>query len=207
MKTPDSLKEIERRAYRSTFDDGIYDIFLGAVLLILAAIPVLEFFGISRFYGYPLLFIPALASWLAKRYITIPRLGSVEFGEKRKSKRRYTILIAIAALVLLLPAGIMTFTGGFPGGLTWMAAGLVAAPAVLVGVVFLDYPRMYLYGAVLVFCIFVAEFLQRSIKGPFSSLIAFGAAGAAVLVYGLTLFSSFLKRYPKQAPEASHDNR
>ncbi len=97
MKTTDSLKEIERRAYRSTFEDGIYDIQFGLLFLIVACIPILEIVGISRLFGYSLLIIsPILLPWLGKRYITIPRMGAVEFGPKRKSKMR--LLLAIGAL-------------------------------------------------------------------------------------------------------------
>lgn len=207
MSTAASLKEIERRAYRSTFEDGIYDIVFGAVLLILAAIPVFEFIGLSKFYGYPFLLIPALASPLAKRRITIPRLGAVEFGGERTSKRRYSAIVGIAALLLMLPVVIMMFAKGFPAGPSWMAVGLIAAPAVLIGVVFLDYPRMYIYGAVLLFCIVEAEMLQRYLAGPFNALIAFGMPGAVILVYGLAQLCKFLKKYPKPAPEDFHDNQ
>jgi len=43
-----NLNEIEKKAYRSTFQDGIWDIFLGLVLLILALGALLSNIGVPE---------------------------------------------------------------------------------------------------------------------------------------------------------------
>ena len=126
-KTTESLKQIERRAYRSTFEDGIYDILFGMGFLILAWIPVLESVGIPRLYGYLLGLIPVLCSWLGKRYITIPRLGAVEFGSKRRGKKLLLVVISAAVFFLILPVLMMVAATDLSAGRIWILVGPIAA--------------------------------------------------------------------------------
>lgn len=207
MKTDDSLKALERRAYRSTFEDGFYDITWGCLFLLFAWIPLLGSLGIARFYGYPFVLVLALIPWLGKRYVTIPRLGAVEFGEKRKARTRYTALIGVAALVLMLPLVVLMFAKGFPGGLTWTVVGLIAAPVIAVGVFLMDFSRMYIYALLLLYSIVATEFLIVYIDMPTTALLTFGAPGAAIVSYGSFLLFKFLKDHPKPTAEASDVSR
>jgi hypothetical protein len=205
----DSLKEIERRAYRSTFDDGIYDILFGMLFLILALVPVLESIGIPRWYGYLLVFILPLIPWLGKRYVTIPRLGAVEFGPKRKSRGRLFALILAAILFLQMPVILMAVGRSFFGssgeslGLP-LAIGMLVVPLIAVAAYFMDFPRMYIYALVLSFGILHSGFMFRFVGEPFNSLISFGTAATVVLAYGLMLLFGFMKKYPKSTAEAQH---
>lgn len=202
MDTRESLKDVEQRAYRSTFQDGLTDIAWACLFLIFAWIPVLEAIGISRFYGYPFVLVPALIVWLGKRYITVPRLGVVEFGSVRKTHRRYTAIIGIIALLLMLPLIIMMFTGRTPARPAWMTIGLIAAPAVAIGVVLLRFSRMYVYAMLFLFGIVASEFLRAYVDPPYGSLVAFGIPGLIIAVYGFYLLFGFLKTYPGPGSEA-----
>lgn len=205
MKTKDSLKEIERRAYRSTFEDGIYDIQFGLIFLILAWIPTLEVIGISRFIGYALLVIsPILLPWLGKRYITIPRMGAVEFGPKRKSRRRLLLAIGAVVIIMTLPLLVMIIGKGVPGRLGWPLIAVFAAPALVVAASLLDFPRLYLYVALLFAAVVESEALLGYVGESSTALISFGVPGVFIFVLGLTLLFKFLKKYPKPAPEVNH---
>jgi hypothetical protein len=205
MKTVDSLKELERRAYRSTFDDGIYDIQFGLIFLILALIPILQTVGISRFVGYALLIIsPMLLPWLGKRFITIPRMGAVEFGPKRKSRRRLLLAIGAAVIILMLPLLIMIVGKGIPGRLGWSIIAMSAAPVLAIAVYFLDFPRLFVYLALLMFAVFESEILLEYVHSPFNTIISLGIPGAIIFAIGLTLLFKFMKKYPKPAPEVNH---
>ncbi|KAA3662543.1 MAG: hypothetical protein DWQ04_13200, partial [Chloroflexi bacterium] len=85
MTTNIDLKELERRAFKSTFQDGIWDIYLGLMLLpmviwlLLVAHPddpstaaVVLTFG---FFAVPIFLFRA-----TKKYLIMPRLGLVQFG-------------------------------------------------------------------------------------------------------------------------------
>jgi hypothetical protein len=208
MKTIDSLKEIERRAYRSTFDDGIYDIQFGLLLLILAWIPTLETVGISRFVGYALLILSViLIPWLGKRYITIPRMGAVEFGPKRKSRKLLLLWIGIGVVLLTLPVMIMIVGQDVSGRLGWPMIAMFVAPVLSIAVCFLDLPRLYIYAALLIACVVEAEFLLEHVGSPLNALISFGIPGGIISAIGILLLLTFVRKYPKPTPEVSHVNR
>ena len=187
MKPTDPLKAIERQAYTATFQDGIYDLFWAAFFLVCAWIPVMEAFGISRAWLYPAFLIPVLIVWLGKRFITVPRLGMVEFGSKRRNRRRLITLISVAAIVLMLPLILIMTANGVSAGMGWLFVALVAAPLFAIAVVSLDFSRMYIYAGLLIFAVVESEFLLRYLAQPYAALIAFGIPGVAITVYAVAL--------------------
>jgi len=204
LKTTDSLKKIERQAYRTKFSDGIYDMFFGLAFMIVAWIPVLESIGVPRTYGYSFGLIPLLIAWLAKRYLTIPRLGAVEFGPKRRAKKWLLIVICAAIVFLVMPLLMMMAAEGSSAKFMWIAIAPLAALFMALAAYFMDYPRLYIYAIVLVYGIVQSEFLYQFVGRPLNSLISFGIPGLAILVFGLTLLVGFLKKYPRPTAEASH---
>ncbi len=203
MQNPNSLKEIERRAYRSTFSDGLYDISFGLIFIVIGLIPVLESAGISRYWGYLLFLLPLLVIWPGKRFITIPRLGAVEFGEKRRSRRKLFLILLSAALVLMLPLLLSFFFRNPSEGQRWGLVAIFAAPFTAILLFFIDFPRLYGYGLLLLFVIIESEFLIRYF-GKAMYPLYFGIPGLCILAYGLNLLFSFMKKYPRPAPEAGH---
>lgn len=202
METRESLKQLERRAYRSTFVDGIYDIQFGLLFLVFAWISILEFIGLSRFIGYSLLIIPILLPWLGKRFITIPRMGAVEFGPKRKSRKRLVLAIGAVIVILTLPLLIMIGGDGIPGRMGWLLVATFAIPVFVLAVYSTEFPRLYVYAALLIFGVIESEFLLGYVGTPLSAIISFGIPGAIILVIGLTLLFRFLHMYPRPTPEA-----
>ncbi len=208
MRQSDSLAAIERSIYRSTLKDGIYDITFGIVFLILAWIPVLETIGLSRFIGYSLLVASVvLFPWLAKRYITVPRMGAVEFGEKRKLKKRILLAIAGAVIVLTIPVLIMIISQNESGSLGFPIIAVFLAPLVLIAVVLLDSARLLVYAALLIAGVAESEFLLNFVSTPFNALISFGIPGAIVTVIGMTLLIKFVQKYPKAVSEIPYVTR
>lgn len=206
MMTAISLKEIERRAYRSTFEDGLYDIPFGLIFMIIGWLPVLELLGVSRYLGYLLFIVPLVIPPIAKRYVTIPRLGSVEFGRTRKRRSKFLLLAAGIILLLTLPILIMLIAKDGFGVQSWMAIALFAAPLVTLAVFSIDFPRMYLYAAILIAAVIQSEFLLEIIGTPLNAILSFGLPGAAIFLFGLSLLMRFITRYPRQQPEAADDH-
>nr|QNO46757.1 hypothetical protein DEIDBPHB_00006 [Methanosarcinales archaeon ANME-2c ERB4] len=79
-----NLKELEKKAWASTFEDGITDIGAGLILLVST---ICQIFNESSPYLYPLFVVPALFIIVAKRYITVPRMGFVKFSRERTRKK------------------------------------------------------------------------------------------------------------------------
>ena len=108
-----NLKEIEKKAYRFTFQDGIYDIMFGVLLVSFALAPILrEVIGL----GYILfLVIPApLILTLGKRYITVPRIGIVKFGLNRQVAHKKLVIISVILVIITLILLMMTITKADP---------------------------------------------------------------------------------------------
>lgn len=207
MKPTDSLKAVERQAYSATFQDGIYDLLFGAIFLVCAWIPVMEAIGVHRYFLYPAFLVPILVLWLGKRYVTIPRLGIVEFGSKRKNRRRLIALIGVIAIVLMFPLVLMQLADGFADGKVWLLMGLIAAPVFAIAVIFMDFSRMYVYGAWLFFAIVESEYLLRYFGEPYNLVVSFGLPGVVITGYGLMLLIRFLATHPKQTTEMPHVSR
>jgi hypothetical protein len=122
-----NLKELERKAFTSYHKDGIVDIFAGAWLI---------FFGIfcictdkPWFAGmFPVYALPFFA--VAKKKITVPRIGYVKFSEQRKSIL-FIVYLWIAAMLTVF--GILFYTDNFPA---WIYALLSDYPQLLFGIIF-----------------------------------------------------------------------
>jgi hypothetical protein len=204
MNQQESLSEIERKAYRSTFDDGLLEITVGLMALLLAWIPVFDSIGIPRVVGYLFLVIPMAIPLVGKRVITNPRLGIVEFRSKRKSRRLGKLLLLAVVVNFMLPVVLLVVVRGQYGGPTWPIVALIAAPLVAIAAYSLDYPRAFIYVAVMAFAVAEAEFLLPLVGSPLNSLLSFGLIGAALLLAGLALLTRFVHKYPKPPAEAHH---
>jgi len=212
MKPNDSLREIEKRAYRSTFQDGLYDIFFGGAFLILASIPLLSYAGIPTLFGYMAGVILVLIVVLGKRHITIPRLGMVEFGSGRKSKRLWLLLACAAFFFLASPLIIMMPGNGLGGEMSQRVGlpiilALGVGPLLVATAYFLDYPRMYIYAAVLFAGMPHSAMMYDFIGWPLNTVLSFGFPGLIILGYGLVLLSRFMAKYPIPSPEVNHAGR
>src|SRR4030043_2365638 len=91
-----NLKELERKAFRSTYQDGLWELYF--VLIVIC----MSIFFYRPATGYsPLDILLMLASmvvaytlfWAGKRFITLPRIGQVKFGEKRARQKKTMILV------------------------------------------------------------------------------------------------------------------
>jgi hypothetical protein len=81
MENKLNLKELERKAWPSFFDDGLWDIYLGVLLGLMGISGLLDRTSLTEDAGMTiyigLLVITMLAFWAAKRFETVPRIGLV----------------------------------------------------------------------------------------------------------------------------------
>lgn len=157
-----NLTDIEKRAYRSTFQDGIWDIFLGLILLILAVIALLSNRGMPEGQQMTVLIVlqvVALAVFIGgKKCITVPRMGFVKFGPQRKAKIKKSRIVLLASVV----AGIVVFlvallamrssSAGPSRLMNFMPLAWVVNAIIVFSLLayYLDCPRLYAYGVL--FC-------------------------------------------------------
>jgi hypothetical protein len=100
-----NLKEIERKAWKSVFQDGLYDLWLGGIILWLGAIYLMIKMDVSVADRTVLSVGVVLGSlvllYLAKRFIIAPRSGWVEFGRGRKIRLFLTSGLIFGFVVML----------------------------------------------------------------------------------------------------------
>jgi len=208
-----NIKALEKKAFRSFFRDGIYDVFLGAILLGLGLPLILQEFGWIHYekMTIPLLItlilqISALSFFIfGKKYITAPRLGIVRFGKTRKRKLMHVkLLLAISVLI-----GFITFLLSMLkilpiGGKTGIpAAGVIFGIQALIVfslmAYFLDFTRLYLYAFLFAVSLPVTFWLKKNAGLTYPSLYVFSLTAVPMLVIGWILFVRFLRQYPHKA--------
>ena len=208
-----NLKELEKKAYRFAFKDGIYDIAWGALLISIAIAPILREI---IYLGYIIfLILPApLIIILGKKYITAPRIGIAKFNQKRIKAQKRIVLISSILIPLSILLVILTAMGIFPGNIGSMLGGYaipvgagIFAIVLLSGTAYLiDFPHFYIYAVIIGLGIPIADILHNTIGPPMDNLLTFGVAGIVLLIFGIVTMSRFLQRYPipkEEIPNAS----
>lgn len=204
-----NLKELEKKVFRSYHEDGIWDIFMGLILMAIAVNAFLSKIGVPElqtmivFVGLEMVAIIFLI--VGKKHITVPRIGHVKFGAMRRAKLtkvRIVLALSVTFGLVALVAGVAM--QGDPSGvvrpgilfpLVWMATTLIVFGLMAY---FMDFPRLYiiaiLYAATVPINIAPQEFAEIDV-----GYIVFGIAAAIILVMGLVILSRFLRDHPLPA--------
>jgi hypothetical protein len=210
-----NLKEMERRAFRSTYQDGLWDIYMGGMVAgfaMLTNLPDSDEFPLGRFLLYfGVIAMSYLIFWAGKKFITLPRLGKVKFGAERRKRKRTLgiilgVIVAIQTVVVLLSivlwaepelgAGI-GFLSGDRRATDLLVASLGAlfvGPSLALVAYFNDFPRGYYIAVVMAAAVFLMIWFDR----PVYLLIA----AAMIILPGIVLFLRFLRQYPRPPAEA-----
>jgi hypothetical protein len=201
-----NLKEIERRAYMSYHQDGLLDIFAGLYIL---------GFGLGIFmqiiwdfsFGIiipGILVATVLPIWIAaKRKLTIPRIGFVNFGLRGANKITAIFLgVIVLGLGAFFAFTMAVFQGGsrqwldliFQNGMLVVGFGSLAV-CILFGYS-MGLKRLYAYGLLAVIALVIGHFV-----GIFFAYILF-ALGITVMVTGVAVLIGFVKKYPVKGEKA-----
>jgi len=216
MSTQLNLQEIERKAFRSTYQDGLWDIYYGLI------VACMSIFVYRPPTGYsPTNILLALASfavayglfWAGKKFITLPRMGQVRFGAARQ--RRRMTMVLVLSVVVLIQVGVLGLTT-----LSWLnpevgakvntflkdrdlmdlavavIGSLFVGPSMILVAYFTDFPRGYYIAVMMALAVFLLIYLNQ----PIFALII----GGLIALPGLVLFVRFLKAYPLHKGDASH---
>jgi len=203
-----NLKEIERKAYLSYFQDGLWEIFMGLFLIGSSISSLLPENDLARIINtiFTVLLIPFLAFGLGKKYITIPRLGMVKFGPKRKAKRNK---LAVVTTIVVVPSTVLFILAIFhkiPVDLVnWLntpygsplAFGLLILIFFYLGAYFTDFKRLYIYGAMFAISMFLSELSYIYNRSLIWHFLPFAIYGAIFLVVRLIYLGKFIRKYPK----------
>jgi hypothetical protein len=212
-----NLKEIERKAFRSTYQDGLWDLYLGLVVVAMAIFIYRppEGYGPANIFLMIAAFSLAYALfWAGKKFITLPRMGQVRFGPRRK--RRALTLALILGAVVLVQAGVVALSvlgwlnpqvgaaiNNFLQDRDVMDLAVAAIGALFIGpsmilIAYLtDFPRGYYIAIMMSLAVFLMIWLNQPV---YPILI-----GGLIALPGLALFVSFLRKYPLPPHKAPYE--
>ena len=197
-----SVKEADRKVFRTVYNDGLWDIFLGCFFLIFVIAPYLSP-SLGDFWS-SVVFLPfwgaaSLAILLIRKYIVAPRIGVVKFGTARKIKlMRFSIvmlIINVVALILGLVAAVSF--GRFPGQMISIFFGLILLIGFSIAAYLLDFSRLYIYGLLVGLSPLIGEWLYTYAKAAHHGFpITFGTSAGIMILVGLAVFLRLLRNNP-----------
>jgi hypothetical protein len=216
MSTQINLKEIERKAFRSTHQDGLWDIYFGLVVMAMSIFmyhPAGGYTPLNPVLAVLITFTAYLLFMAGKKFITLPRMGQVKFGPMRK--RKMTTLAIVLGVIVLLQVVLLGLTAfgwlnpeaadnlnSFLTSRDLMDAAVASIAALIIGVSFTaiaffnDFPRGYYIAAMSSLAVFLMIYLNQPV---YPILI-----GALIMLPGIVLLVRFLQKYPLPE-EVSHD--
>jgi len=201
------LGGLEKKAWRSAFQDGIWDIYFGLLFLGLSIASFGDIFGLPAEIGSMIIVLfwntmTVLFLILGKKYITIPRIGYVKFGAKRKKIKKRLVAFLVFNLVLAFLFLFVNISGIFEllniGGIIEpLVIGLLLITVPLsVLAYFLEFYRLYVYAIFFGLGLFFSELLYPFVGSPLDLFLSQGLIGIAVISVGLVYFVQFLRKNP-----------
>jgi hypothetical protein len=204
-----NLRQLQQRIFQLTiFEDGLWDLLLGIIMMFLAIYPVTrELLGpvlnVVLFLG--VMALAVAGQLLARRVISEPRIGYVQ---PRRS-RGLRLILGITILMVLITFGLLLLTLLSPvsapasdltleltPGRGYMVeiivllamGGLFSALGYLFGV-----RRLYFYGWMLGFANLASVYMEHYSGWTF--LIPLAIAAGIIMIVGLVLLIRFLRKY------------
>lgn len=204
-----NLGSLEKEAFRKFYEDGLFDIYLGAILIVMGIAAVItdqienETAGMFVTLGLALaVTIPTLV-W--RRSLLRSRLGTFEPGPARRRRIRGTRLVLLGSVVL----GVIVFgvaaaafnsdvsvdTLGAMVALIWFINSVAVLGAMAY---FLDVPRFYAHGVIVGLAMPLMIWPDLLWDNKVAPWIALGIPGLVVMAVGVYKLVHFLRNYPVQ---------
>ena len=178
MSTNINLKEAEKTAYRlSTSQDGLYDVVQGLFIILLSFLTWMDANGLQTPWNVILIegigFLIYRGVLLGKKYLVVPRIGTVRHGKGRRKRLRGLFITMIVIFLITGSLVILTYLGTrgksiLDLNIGWDLGFYLVQTAVafsIFGIFFLigyfnDYPRIILYGALFGLGYFISTYLR-----------------------------------------------
>ena len=200
------MKELEKKAWTSYFQDGLFDIVIGMIMLVAVLSSTLDAIGVSdevriSIYIPLMVIVPPVFFVLGKRYITLPRLGVARFGAHRKARNRIMIAGLVSVQLVLLAILILQVYGVGLGWLGFIIVTLNILAAFCLIAYLLDYRRMYVIGILVAASEPMTVVLRRYSDTVYRGFIAYGIPAIIIMAMGLIVLHQFVRKYEKPAKE------
>jgi len=211
-----NLRDVQRRTKQlSTFEDGLWDLLLGSIFMLLAFYPITrELLGPTwnmAFFLFLLAFL-VVGQLVARHFISGPRMGYVQ--PRRTPQMR--LLLIVTVVMFLLTLGLVLLTLFSPGwlssgsepstpslvrsyGVEWIVVFVMGGIFSVMGYKF-GVARLYFYGWMLGLANLASVYMTHTAGWTF--LLPAAIAAGIILVIGFTLLLRFLRNYPIRTQEA-----
>jgi hypothetical protein len=202
-----SSQEARRRVVQlGTFEDGLWDMLLGGVFILLGLYPVTRnllgpVLNLFFFFGVLALLIAAVS--YARRIFSVPRVGMVKLNRGPLATIA-RITLFVVTLSLVVATLFMTHAVEQPalaGAATWLSrlGGDILFAALIIGFFtlfahFTGVPRLHLYGWLIGLGSLASAALMVYAGSTFNWPLAL--AGLIIVLMGANLFRRFMRRYP-----------
>jgi len=199
------LEQLEKKSWRSTFQDGLWDIYLGLIFMGFGIYTIGPLFG--SFSAVNAIIIIAIWDFSAfffffigKKKITQPRIGFVKFGKKRKRKKiKLSIflmfMVGVNVIFLFLPLSGFELNLNPLIFLLIVGLGFFTLPLCVVAY-FLEFDRLYLMAIMGGLGLFVSELIRPVVGNPLHMLLTYCPIGGIIVVWGGIVLVRFIKKYP-----------
>jgi len=212
-----NLRAIESRSWKARQQDGLFDIYFGALMLAIAISALTEVLGATSLVRLVTLMVLQFSAVgglaLAKRRYVTPRVGAVKFGATRARRSRASAIALAVCVFATVALVVLTAVGRSPVD-SLHRLGRFALPTVvtlIVGIpltalaIFLQFERILLHATLFAAAAFALAASGKGFMAPLPAAIAFGASGAISVGIGLLLFARFARRIPRKGEEMLSD--
>ena len=200
------LKKLERKAFSSIFEDGFFDLYIGILFLgmgLLTSIPE----TIPRIISYGLFALIIGAGLIVflggKKIITVPRIGIIKIGQKRKAEKKKFVLILIVLIIMTGVFYVLTIYELIPfeAYVSALVFGIFFAIPISLLANLLRMDRFYIHAILGGLSFFVSELSYSLLNNPFYSFLAFLITGGIICATGIVFLYKFMQKYPVQKEE------
>ncbi|MCK4459889.1 MAG: hypothetical protein KAU52_09260 [Methanosarcinales archaeon] len=190
-----NLKELEKKAYHDSQQDGLMEVMMGLILMTFGGF---FYSPIFAFYILLIIFSGKIVEFVRRRY-TYPRIGFVKFREENpKEALTGVFLFELAVIVIIFT--LISISGDVKDYSLWVKWSPLFFGMILVGPFAHAQSRS---GSVR----YTGYAILSVILGLFFSLIEFGSGCTGLILYlvligvflvlgGLVIFIRFLRKYP-----------
>ena len=196
---------MENKAWKTYFDDGVFDIYFG--ILIASFGPSIAFYDflpipLNMLLGPLLIGFGLVFFILSKKYVIKPRIGVVKYGRKRRVRKWKTVIVLsvnIVFLLILFLLNLLISRGeiDLPYNLIVLFEGLLFLTLPLCFVAyFLQLTRLYFYALLLGCGFFLADMSSLVISIPFNFFFIYLMLGTIIIIVGIIFFIRFIRKYP-----------
>lgn len=206
MSSQISLKEVEKKAFHSTIQDGTIEIAGGSFLTMFSIAPLLSDY-LGDFWSAAV-FLPFWAGMyllirVVRKKIIEPRVGIMKFGPYRKTRLKRTNLIMLIFNIAALILGFVSFLNfsQLPSWIIPARFSIILLIGFSLAAYMLEYPRLFLYGIITSLGGLIGEFLYARFQVPHHGLpLTFGLISGILFLIGIITIWRIYKTKP-MAPQ------